>query len=139
MSEGVGLERVKQLMSEVGIGFLATTDGSKAAVRPMSAWLWDGPDLICATWRNSDKVAEIGKCAAGEYCFMNKDWAHVRICGALIMEDGPELKRRLYESHAPLQGLFEGPDDPRLVYLRMKVERVRFMDQETTYEDIAVD
>jgi uncharacterized pyridoxamine 5'-phosphate oxidase family protein len=139
MSERANIERVKQLMSEVGTGFLATTDGTRAAVRPMSAWVWDGPDLICATFRNSDKTAEIAGCAAGEYCIMDGEMNHVRISGALSVEDEPTLKARLYEAHPVLQQLFKSADDPGMVYLRMKVTRLRWMGQDMEYVDVATE
>ena len=81
------MEKIKALMDEVQVGFLATCDGEKAAARPMGAWLWDGADLVCATFKASDKIAEIEKCPKGEYCFMDKQMNHVRVAGPISIEN----------------------------------------------------
>jgi len=117
--------KVKALMTQSPIGFLATTDGKKTSVRPMSAWLWDGDDLISASHRQAEKVAELGKCAGAEYCFSAPDGEHVRIAGTVSVADDPAGRKKLHAAHPPLQQMFRGPDDPELAVLRMKVRSVR--------------
>ena len=73
------MPRVKALMMQSPVGFLATTDGKKAAVRPMGAWLWDGADLICASARQAAKIGELKNCPSAEFCFFVKPHGYTEV------------------------------------------------------------
>ena len=120
------MEQVKTLMQEAGTGLLATTDGQRAAVRPMGGWAWVGQELWCATGLQSAKVAEIRKCPHVEYCFMTADGQHVRIAGPCAVSTDPEDKKRLFDTVQMLRNYVDGPDDPNYAVLRLTVESVRW-------------
>ncbi|GAF71944.1 unnamed protein product, partial [marine sediment metagenome] len=83
----MSMEKVKALMKNAATGWLATTDGVRASLRPMSAWMWVGSDLICATAKPSAKVTEITKCPNAEFGFATPSWEHVRISGSMILDN----------------------------------------------------
>jgi len=133
----MSMEKVKALMKDVQTGWLATSDGKAAFLRPMSAWLWDGADLVCSTFKGSDKTAQVQACPGAEFGFADREWNHVRIAGRVTLEEGAEVKKRLFEAHEPLKQFFKGPDDPKHVVLRMKVERVRLLPMESMgYDEV---
>ncbi len=138
MIDTASANEVKQLMVKASVGLLATTDGQAATVRPMSTWLWDGPDLLCATTRGSSKLSEISLRASAEYCFVTERWDHLCISGTVVVEAEPSLKKRLYDSHLGVREIFTSPEDPELCYLRMKVGRIRIMGRDMAYRDVTV-
>ena len=91
------MEQVKALMKEVGSGLLATTDGDRAAVRPMGGWAWVEGELWCATGLDSAKVADIRKRPHIEYCFMNAQGHHVRIAGRCAVSSELSDKKQLLD------------------------------------------
>lgn len=62
----MNMEKVKELMKQVGWRSFATTDGEKVGVRPMGGWAWMDRELRCATGRASDKVIQLTKVPHGE-------------------------------------------------------------------------
>ena len=65
----MNIEQVKQFIKDVHWGFLATTDGRKVGVMPMGGLTWKKNQLLCATFSESDKVAQLRKVSFAEYCF----------------------------------------------------------------------
>jgi len=123
----MSMEQVHAIMKEAGACFMATTDGQKAAVRPMGGGARVGDELWFATAANTAKVAEIKAQPSVELCYANKQWRHVRISGtAVVSTDGAE-KKKLFDMVPVLEKYFSGPEDPVYVVLKIKVERIRLM------------
>ena len=55
----MNMEDVKQLMKEVGWGFLGTTYGKTVGVRPMGGWAWMEDELWCASMKSTDKISQL--------------------------------------------------------------------------------
>lgn len=124
----MSMEKVKALAEEVRTGFLATTDGRRAEVRPMGGWAWVEKELWIATGADSRKVADIEACPGVEICFMAAGGRNVRIAGECTVSRDARDKRRLFELVPVLAEHVDGPDDPNYVVLRLKPDRVRLMD-----------
>lgn len=124
----MSFEQAKKIMEEAGSGFLATTDGERAAVRPMGGGIWVGRELWYATDVNSAKVAQVRKRPSVEICYADKQWRHVRIAGKCAVSTADAHKKKMYDALPILQKYFKGPTDPNLAVLRIKVEKVRLMD-----------
>ena len=120
------MAQVKARMEEAGTGFLATTDGERAAVRPMGGWAWVGGELWCATGLQSDKVEEIRKCPRAEYCFMSGQGQHVRIAGPCVVSTDADDKQKLFDAVQMLRNYVDGPDDPGYAVLRLTAESIRW-------------
>ena len=69
----MNFKAVKDLMNKVRTGYLATTDGKRATVRPMAAHAWFGKELWLATGLASDKVTDIRKRSAVDFCLLDID------------------------------------------------------------------
>jgi len=133
----MNMEDVKTLMKEAGWGLLATSDGRKVGVRPMGGLAWFGKELWCATFKASEKIAQLEKVPYAEYCFARNDGKHVRIAGPceVSSDDGDKLK--LYKAVPVLAEHIQDPASPDYVVIRMKPERVRIMAAtELAYEDV---
>ena len=132
------METVKKFMKEVGWGALATTDGQKVGVRPMSGWAWIGSELWCATGSTSDKVKQLEKVGYAEYCFCNKEGLHIRIAGTCTVSSDNSEKLQLYKANALLKDHIKDPADPEYVVIKLKPERVRIMQPDERYLEIDV-
>ncbi len=135
----MSLEMVKNFMKEAGWGFLATSDGSKASVRPMGSCVWMGNELWAATRAGSEKTVQLGKVPYAEYCFSDKEGRHVRISGGCAISTDNDDKLKLYEAVPALRKYYSDPTAPEYVVIRMKPDRVRLMAQlGKGYENIEV-
>lgn len=135
----MSLEMVKKLMTEVGWGFLATSDGNKVGVRPIGSCVWVSNELWAATIDATDKVNQIKKIPYAEYCFSDREGKHVRIAGSCTISTNNDDKLKLYEAVPILKKYIKDPAEPQYVVIRMKPEHIRLMAQAGKgYEDIEV-
>ncbi len=135
----MSLETVKKFMKEAGWGFLATSDGNKASVRPMGSCVWMGNELWAATRSGSEKTLQLRKVPYAEYCFSDKEGRHVRISGSCTISTDNDDKLKLYEAVPVLRKYYSDPTAPEYVVIRMKPDRVRLMAQlGKGYENIEV-
>ena len=132
----MNLEKVKELMSQVGWGAFATTDGQKVGVRPMGGWAWMGDELWCATGKATDKIAQLKKVPYAEYCFGNKQGLHARIAGPCTISYDNEEKLRLYETNPVLKDHISDPAEPDYVVIKLKPDRIRLMAPDESYMEL---
>ena len=123
----MSLEQVKKFMTEVGWGFLATSDGNKVGVRPMGSCVWMGNELCAATKDGTEKIIQLRKVLYAEYCFSDREGKHVRIAGTCTISTNNDDKLKLYEAVPILRKYYKDPSDPKYVVIRMKPERIRFL------------
>jgi len=123
----MSLKRVKEIMGEACAGFLATTDGRRPAVRPMSACAWFGQELYIATGADSAKVADVRACPAVEICFMAENFDHVRIRGRAKVSSDLRDKRRIFGAYRWMKDYFGSPDASDWVVLRVRPSSIRLM------------
>lgn len=135
----MSFSKVKKIMDEAVAGFLATTDGKRAAVRPMGGGIWVGREFWYATAADSAKVAQIKKKPSVELCYADKKWRHVRISGKCRVSAAAADKKKMYNAVPVLKAYFKGPADPALAVLRIKAEKVRLMDlADMEYTEVAL-
>ena len=123
----MNMQTVKDLMKEVGWGTLATTDGRKVGVRPMGGWAWFGKELWCATFKSSDKVAQLNRVPYAEYCICHKDGLHARIAGPCTISMDNDDKLKLYKAVPALKEHIDDPGSRQYVVIRMRPDRIRVM------------
>ncbi|MGA1980066.1 MAG: pyridoxamine 5'-phosphate oxidase family protein [Sedimentisphaerales bacterium] len=122
------LEQVKKFIKEVRWGFLATTDGRIVGVRPMGGLAWKNNQLLCATFSESDKVAQLGKVPYAEYCFCDTNGRHVRIAGPCSVSADNAEKLWLYKALPSLKEHVSDPASPDYVIIKMTPDNIRVMD-----------
>ena len=133
----MNLEELKQFIKQVGWGFLATTDGRKVGVRPMGGLIWKDNQLLCATSKKSDKVAQLTKVPYAEYCFCAPTGKHVRIAGPCSISTDNAEKLWLYKAVPALKDHIPNPAGPRYVVIKMSPDNIRVMESaDMKYEQV---
>jgi general stress protein 26 len=131
------IEDAKSFMKKVEAGILATTDGFRVGSRPMAGWAWMHNELWCATFASSEKVEQLNEVPYAEYCFLSDEHEHLRIAGTCVVSEKIDDKLALYEAVPELKEHIADPQSDEYVVLRLKPERIRFMDKnQTGYEYI---
>jgi uncharacterized pyridoxamine 5'-phosphate oxidase family protein len=135
----MSIEQVKKFMTEIGWGFLATSNGNKVGVRPMGSCVWMDNELWAATTDGTEKIMQLREVPYAEYCFSDSEGKHVRIAGYCTISTNNDDKLKLYEAVPILKKYIKDPSEPKYVVIRMKPERIRLMAEAGKgYEDIEV-
>jgi len=120
------VEKARELIGEVVIGYLATADKEAARVRPMGA-RWVGErELWFHTVTGTRKIADIETKPGVEICFRDTAWNHVRIAGRACVTRSPSDLKKLCETWPEILQRYTGPDDPRLTMIRLVIDRVAY-------------
>jgi len=135
----MNMEDAKQLMKEVGWGFLGTTDGKTVGVRPMGGWAWMEDELWCASMKSTDKIAQLQAVAYAEYCFCTKEAKHLRIAGPCTISSENNEKLRLYNANPILKDHIDDPASSEYVVIKLRPDRIRMMEAtDLTYQEIEI-
>ena len=124
----MNLEDVKTFMNQVPWGTLATSDGQKVGVRPMSGLAWNENELWCATYSLSGKTAQLSKVPYAEYCFCDAQDKHVRIAGACTISTDNDEKLWLFKAVPKLKDHISDPAAPEYVVIKMTPDNIRMME-----------
>jgi len=136
----VNFEEVKAFMKEVGWGFLATTNGDRASVRPVGGCGWFGKEFWCATGLKDAKTVDIEKVPHVEYCFADKEGKHIRLSGKCSVSTEKADKQELLDLLPVMKQYVGDADNPDYVVLRLKPERIRYMgSDEMQYKEVSLD
>lgn len=132
----MNLDDVKVFISTIPWGMLATSDGRKVGVRPMSGLAWNRNELWCATMISSDKVAQIKRVPQAEYCFCNADGRHVRIAGPCSVSTDNAEKLWLHNAVPALKDYFPDPAASNYVVIKMIPDNIRLTNPDFTYSQV---
>lgn len=106
---------------------LATIDGDRPRVRPVSPVKVDSFTIYVANLRSYHKTGEIAENPNVELCYLDDKHDQVRITGvAEVLEDDAE-KQAIWDSNPLLRQYLGKIDNPELIIYRIRPERVRFM------------
>lgn len=98
-----------------------------------------GQELWCATSTSSEKIAQLRKVPHAEYCFGKQEGEHVRISGSCTISMDNEDKMKLYEAVPILKKFIEDPSSPDYVVIRMKPDRIRYMEtNDLAYKEVSL-
>jgi uncharacterized pyridoxamine 5'-phosphate oxidase family protein len=129
---------MQALVRDVKTVFLATTDGKRAQVRPMSAYAWFDGELWMATDAKSVKSRDARKCPRVEVCAMARNWSNARIEAKCSVSRAPGDKKKMFAAFPWMQNFFTSATHPSWVVLRLTPTRIRAMGQNMQYEEIAL-
>ncbi len=136
----MNFEELKSFMKQVGWGFLATTNGDRASVRPMGGGCWFGKEFWCATGLKDAKTADIKKAPYVEYCFADKEGKHVRLSGKCVVSTDRADKEKLLDFMPAMKQYVGDADNPDYVVLRLTPERIRYMgSDDMQYTEVSLD
>ncbi len=130
--------QVQAFMKKVGTVFLATTDGRRPRVRPMSAYAWYDGELWFATGGRSAKVKDLRRRPVADICCMARaSYRHVRIEATCRISRSAADKKRMFAAFPWMRNFFGSPTHPDWVVLRMTPIRIRSMGKDLEYLEVA--
>jgi general stress protein 26 len=106
---------------------LATIDGDRPRVRPVSPVRVDGFTIFVANLRRYGKTAEIAANPRVELCYLDDAHDQVRIAGRAEVLTDPAVLAEIWEANPLLRRYLGTPDNPELIIYRIVPEHVRFM------------
>lgn len=107
--------------------FLATVDGERPRVRPVSPVRTDGFTVYIANLRSYRKTRELETNPNVELGYLSPDHDQVRISGRAEVVADRGLLEEIWEANPLLRHYLGALDNPELIVYRIVPERVRFM------------
>ena len=107
--------------------FLATLDGDRPRLRPVSPVRTDGFAVYVANLRSYHKTGEIEANPQVELAYLSADHDQVRISGRAEVVTDRDLLREIWDANPLLRHYLGSLENPELVVYRILPERVRFM------------
>ncbi|WP_153733594.1 pyridoxamine 5'-phosphate oxidase family protein [Sporosarcina obsidiansis] len=123
-------DTVKKILDESFIGTMATIDGNKPQSRYMT-FMNDGLTLYTPTNKDTDKVDDVEK-NPYTHILIGYDGegfgdAYVEYAGRVSISSDEQLKKKIWNDQ--MKNWFDGPDDPKLVILKVEPEAIRLMNK----------
>ena len=106
---------------------LATVDGDRPRLRPVSPVRNDGFTLYVASLRSSNKTPEIEGCQHVELAYLDEGHDQVRISGSAELVTDGARKQSIWDENPLVRQFLGSIDNPEFVLYRLVPERVRFM------------
>lgn len=106
---------------------LATIDGDRPRVRPVSPVRTDGFTIFVANLRSYHKTAEIAANPHVELCYLTPEHDQVRIEGVAEVVTDRALLGAIWDENPLLRNYLGSIDNPALIVYRVRPERVRYM------------
>lgn len=120
-------EMARAVMKRARFPMLATVDGDRPRVRPVSPVRTEGFVVYVANLRAYHKTGEIEVNPHVELCYLDSEHDQVRIAGvAEVLTDRATLDA-IWEANPLLRSYLGTSDNPQLIVYRVRPERVRFM------------
>ena len=106
---------------------LASVDGTRPRLRPVSPVAVEGFTVYVASLRSSHKTGELEENPAVELCYLDDRHDQVRIEGIceLVLDEGK--RRRIWDENPLLRSFLGTIANPEFMLYRIRPKRVRFM------------
>ena len=118
---------------------LATVDGGRPRVRPVSPVRTDGFTVYVANLRGYHKTGEIAANPAVELCYLSEQHDQVRIAGRAEVVTDRALLAAIWADNPLLRHYLGTIDNPELLVYRIVPEQVRFMREwALDYHDVPI-
>lgn len=121
------VETAQAAMNAARFPMLATIDGDRPRVRPVSPVRTDGFVVYVANLRAYHKTGEIDANPKVELCYLDPGHDQVRIEGAAEVVVDRDLLRDIWDANPLLRNYLGSIDNPDLIVYRVVPGRVRFM------------
>ena len=106
---------------------LATIDGERPRVRPVSPVKTDGFTVYVANLRSYHKTQEIAANPNVELCYMDDRHDQVRIAGVAEIVTEQSMLQEIWDDNPLLRQYLGSIDNPALIVYRILPQSVRFM------------
>ncbi|NNE93579.1 MAG: pyridoxamine 5'-phosphate oxidase family protein [Verrucomicrobiales bacterium] len=122
-------EIARTVVHEAKFPMLASIDGDKPRVRPVSPVRVDDADLThyIANLRSYHKTGEIEANPNIELCYLAPNHDQLRLEGKAEVVTDRAVLEEIWESNALLRRYLGSIENPELIIYRLKPERIRFM------------
>ena len=122
----MSMSKVREIIDNSQFAVLATSVNGQPRVRPMKFVVTEDFKFWCSTVNVSGKVMEFKQNNRVEICWVDSKKNQVRVEGVLDISGGAEKKRKLFELHPGMRGLFKDENDPKLVHVEVVPTNVRW-------------
>ena len=106
---------------------LASIDGGRPRVRPVSPVRTEGFTVYVANLRGYHKTAEIAANPHVELCYLDDHHDQVRIAGVAEVVTDSALLGEIWDANPLLRNYLGSIDNPDLIVYRVRPESVRYM------------
>jgi general stress protein 26 len=106
---------------------LASIDGDRPRVRPVSPVRTDGFTVYVANLRGYHKTREIAANPLVELCYLDIHHDQVRISGTAEVVNDRALLQEIWDANPLLRNYLGSIDNPELIVYRITPEQVRYM------------
>ena len=118
---------------------LASSDGDRPRLRPVSPVRTDGFTVYVANLRSYAKTAQIESNANVELCYVDDGHDQVRIAGHAEVVTEQDVLEEIWNDNPLLRQYLGSIDNPELIVYRVVPERVRYMREwALEYHDVPV-
>lgn len=117
----------ERVMKAAKFPFLATIDGDRPRVRPVSPVRTDHFTVYVANLRDYHKTVEIAANPRVELCYLDEAHDQVRIEGVAEVVEDRTLLQEIWDANPLLRNYLGTIDNPALIVYRVRPERVRVM------------
>ena len=114
-------------MADAKFPMLASLDGDRPRLRPVSPVKTDGFTVYVANLKAYHKTQEIAANPKVELCYMDSRHDQVRITGRAEVLDDANAVQSIWDSNPLLRQYLGTPDNPMLIIYKIIPEQVRFM------------
>lgn len=114
-------------MEKARFPMLASVDGNRPCLRPVSPVATRGFTVYVASLRSSGKTGEIAANPAVELCYLDEDHDQVRIEGTARLVDDGEVRQAVWDGNPLLRAFLGSIDNPEFMLYEIQPRRVRFM------------
>jgi general stress protein 26 len=106
---------------------LATVDGDRPRVRPVSPVKTEGFTVYVANLKSYHKTVEIAANPRVELCYLSDGHDQVRIEGVAEVVTDRAVLQEIWDANPLLRKYLGSIDNPALIVYRVRPERVRYM------------
>ena len=131
------MELAQATMARAPFPMLASVDGVRPRLRPVSPVAVKGFTVYVASLRSSHKTGELEANPHVELCYLDPGHDQVRIEGTAELVDDSDVRREIWDANPLLRSFLVSIDNPEFMLYQIHPERVRFMREwALTYFDV---
>ena len=120
-------ELARETMARAPFPMLASVDGDRPRLRPVSPVGVDGFTVYVASLRGSNKTLELEANPAVELCYLDEGHDQVRIAGTAELVLDTATRQTIWSRNPLLRAFLGTIENPEFMLYRIRPERVLFM------------
>ena len=120
-------ELAQATMARAPFPMLASVDGTRPRLRPVSPVAVEEFTVYVASLRSSHKTLELEANSAVELCYLDEGHDQVRVEGTAELVLDEQVRRWIWESNPLLRAFLGSIDNPEFMLYKILPLRVRFM------------